>query len=98
MSYILSFMNLLVSNPNNSRLESILFLSIFYIQILSIFFSETLGVLNKEDIMDEILITIYNIIRGGEFYVNKKSKNYKIMVFFLLIYLIFIFIITFNKY
>ena len=48
------FMNLLVSNPNNSRLESILFLSIFYIQILSIFFSETLGVLNKEDIMDEI--------------------------------------------
>ena len=86
------FMNLLVSNPNNSRLESILFLSIFYIQILSIFFSETLGVLNKEDIMDEILITIYNIIRGGEFYVNKKSKNYKIMVFFLLIYLILLFI------
>jgi hypothetical protein len=86
------FMNLLVSNPNNSRLESILFLSIFYIQILSIFFSETLGVLNKEDTMDEILIYIYNIIRGGEFYVNKKSKNYKIMVFFLLIYLILLFI------
>ena len=76
------FMNLLVSNPNNSRLESVLFLSIFYTHIFINIFFRYFRDLNKDDIMDEVLINIYNIIRGGEFYINKKSKNYRIIVFF----------------
>ena len=41
-------MNLLISNQTNSRLDSILFLGIFFLQIITGFFSDDIGVFNKQ--------------------------------------------------
>ena len=56
-------MDLLISNQTNSRTEAFLLLGIFYIQIISSFFSEKVKILNIESKSDKIFIYIEKIIR-----------------------------------
>ena len=56
-------MDLLISNQINSRAETFLLIGIFYIQIISSFFSENVTILNIESKSDKILIYIEKILR-----------------------------------
>ena len=57
-------MNLLISKQSESRAESFLLLTIFYLQIISSFFSEQLGVFSSSNgKSDNILIFIGKVIR-----------------------------------
>ena len=57
-------MNLLISKQAETRLEALFYIIIFYLQILSSFFSEKLGVFSKKNgKSDLILIYIKKIIR-----------------------------------
>ena len=50
--YIL--IDLLITNQSSSRMEYIIFISIYYLQILCGFFSEQIGVFNKKSTSDNI--------------------------------------------
>jgi hypothetical protein len=56
-------MDLLISNQTNSRTEAFLLIGIFYLQIISSFFSEKVKILNIESKSDKIFIYIEKIIR-----------------------------------
>ena len=85
----LILMNLLVNNQSESRLESILFFSIFYLQTITGFFSFQTGIFNSEKYTsDNILMNAQKIFRLKEVVMNNKND------FELLIY-IFVFIIFF---
>ena len=59
-----TLIDLLITNQSESRFESYLLLGIFYIQILSPFYSEQLGVFDAENAKsDSLLNYIYKIIR-----------------------------------
>ena len=91
--YIL--MDLLISNQNPSRIESIMFIGIYHIQIISGFFSQQIGIFKKDKYnTDKILYYIQKISRFKDILINKYS-NYRIFIFFFLI-LIFLFIIYFS--
>ena len=55
-------MDLLLSKNTNKN-EAMLFKSIYYIQLLSLFYSEQIHIFNKKSKSDEILIYIQKIIR-----------------------------------
>ena len=60
-------MDLLITNQYESRLESVVFFLIFYIQTLSGFFSEKVGVLNpNQSKSDKILNVIQKVVRLRE--------------------------------
>ena len=64
-------MNLLISKQADTRLEAIFYIIIFYLQILSSFFSENLGVFSgKNGKSDLILIFIKKIIRVKDLFSN----------------------------
>ena len=91
--YIL--MDLLISNQNPSRIESIMFIGIYHIQIISGFFSQQIGIFKKDKYNTEkILYYIQKISRFKDILINKYS-NYKIFILFFLI-LIILFIIYFS--
>lgn len=57
-------MDLLVSKKSSSRIEGLIFLAIFYLQILAGFFDPHIGVLQQETSnSDNLLYQFYNIIR-----------------------------------
>jgi hypothetical protein len=57
-------MDLLVSYKSSSRIEGLIFLAIFYLQILAGFFDPHIGVLQQETSnSDNLLYQFYNIIR-----------------------------------
>ena len=67
-------MDILITNQYSSRLESIVFFFFFYIQILSGFFCEKVGVLNpNESKSDKILNTIEKIFRLRNFLITEKK-------------------------
>ena len=64
-------MNILISKQADTRLEAIVYIIIFYLQILSSFFSENLGVFSKKNgKSDLILIYIKKIIRLKDLFEN----------------------------
>ena len=64
-------MNLLISKQAESRIEALFYLIIFYLQIISSFFSEKLGVFSeKNGKSDLILIYIKKIIRVKDLFYN----------------------------
>ncbi len=94
----LIFMNLLVTNQSESRVECILFFAFFYLQTISGFFTDRVKLLNpKENISDNILFCLEKIIRFKD--TIKGNKNdfelfiYIWAIILILFTLIFIFIL-----
>ena len=88
--YIL--IDLLITNQSSSRMECIIFISIYYLQILCGFFSEQIGVFNKKSTSDKILYCLHKVLRLDV--LSNNFLEFKIMMYFLLI-LIILFIIYF---
>lgn len=77
-------MNILISNQTNSRLDSILFLGIFFFQIICGFFAEQVGVFDiKNSQSDKILNYAFQILRMKELFVGSYS-TYKYTMYVLL--------------
>ena len=84
--YIL--MDLLLANNSYSRVESVLFISIFYIQIISSFFAQQIGVLNsKNSTTDRILNYIEKIFRLKDLFINDYTS---FQIFFIIIFVLII--------
>ena len=89
-------MDLLISNQSDSRFESFLLIGIFYIQIISSFFSESLNVFTPENAKsDKLLSIIEKIISLKIVYQNNFVflKVIEIILFILIIILIVHFLI-----
>ena len=93
--YIL--MDLLISNQTETRVDSFLFMGIFYLQIISTFFSEQIGIFNPQTAKsDKILNYILKIVRIKDLLQNDYNifKIIKMILFFLGILIIIHFICT----
>jgi hypothetical protein len=93
--YIL--MDLLISNQSETRVESFLFMGIFYLQIISTFFSEQIGIFNpKTSKSDQILNYIEKIVRIKDLLQNDYNiyKIIKLILFFFGILVIIHFIFS----
>ena len=91
--YIL--MDLLISNQANSRMECILFMGVYYFQIISGFFSEQLGVFDKDNnTSDKILTWVEKILRFKDLFIN-KYKYFKVALVFLFVMIILFSILFF---
>ena len=76
-------MELLISNQTTSRTESILFIGIFYLQILSGFFAKQIDVFDIENsTSDKILNYIEKIFRLKDLFLNNYN-GYQIAVYIL---------------
>ena len=89
--------DLLLSNQNPSRIESVILLGIYHIQIISGFFSEQIGVFRKDKFTsDKIFYYLQKISRFKDILINKYS-DYKICImlisFVLVIFLIHFFLV-----
>ena len=93
--YIL--MDLLISNQESSSSEYFIFFGIFYAQIISTFFSEQLGIINKDkSFTDNIFYHIQRILRIKDLFKNNYSnfKIFEIVFFSIFIFLLLHFLIT----
>ena len=73
-------MDLLLSKSNN-RNEAMLYKSIYYIQLLSLFYSEQIHIFNKKSKSDEIFLYIQKIMSYSE--VITHLLKYFYILFFL---------------
>ena len=92
-----TLIDILIRNPSDSRFESFLLLGIFYLQILSTFFSEQINVFDSENSKsDKILSTLEKImhIKGIFKYNYDYFKILEIVLLIIYIFLIIHFIIT----
>ena len=93
--YIL--MDLLVSNQEDSRVVFFIFFGIFYLQIISSFFSNHLGILNiTNSFSDNILFNIQKIFRIKDLFKDDYTsfKITEIVIFIIFIILLFHFFIS----
>ena len=75
-----SLMDLLITNQSGSRIESIIMLSVFYLQIISSFYDQQLSIFDgNSSFIDSILNNIKIIIRVKDLFRN----SYRNFVFFL---------------
>ena len=91
-----TLMNLLISNQSESKMESFLLMGIFYIQIISSFFPDEIGVFNSvKSKSDKLLNYIEKIIRVKNLFRNNykyfRILKFSIFIVFLLIIIHFIF-------
>ena len=78
-------MDLLITNQVESRIEIFVFLGIFYLQILSVFFSDHIGILDpKNSYSDKILNYIEKIVRIKELFTN-NFEGFKILIIVLFV-------------
>ena len=85
-------MNLLTSNQSNSFLELIIFLTFYYGQFISIFFSKKLLIFNSdENTSDYVLYNLYRILRFVVIFITKDSKYYEFILYFFLSFYIIVF-------
>ena len=83
-----TMMDLLITNQVESRIEYFLFLGIFYLQIISSFFAEQIGVFDPiNSISDRILNYIGKIVRMKDLF---KDKYIGFKIFFIIIFVIVI--------
>ena len=81
--------NLLIKNQSSSRIESLIFFLWFYIQIISGFFSNSIGVFKPEESKsDKILNYIEKIFRFRRFFTSNK-KYFEISIIIITLYLCF---------
>ena len=85
-------MDLLISNQVESRIEIFVFQGIFYLQILSTFFSDQIGILDpKNSYSDKILNYIEKIVRIKELFTNSyNGARILLIILFVLIILILV--------
>ena len=85
-----TLMDLLISNQVESRIEIFIFLGIFYLQILSVFFSDHIGILDsKNSYSDKILNYIERIVRIKDIFTNNyNGAKILLIILFVLIILI----------
>ena len=85
-------MDLLISNQVESRVEIFVFQGLFYLQILSVFFSDHIGILDpKNSYSDKILNYIEKIVRIKDIFTNDYNGARILLIFlFVLILLILI--------
>ena len=93
-------MELLISNQTTSRTESILFMGIFYVQIISGFFAKQIEVFNiQNSTSDKILNYIEKIFRLKDLFLDNYS-GFKIAIFLLfgavVVFNIFFFVICYK--
>ena len=83
-------MDLLVSNQSTTGFQSFLLMGIFYLQIISLFFSERLEILNPHGTKsDYILNIIEKIIRVKDlFHQNKSTFHILVIIIFILLLLL----------
>ena len=90
-------MNILITNQSNSRSEAVFFMTIFYLQIISAFFSEKLEIFQpKNSKSNNFLICIQKILRVNDLFMG-KHESYKVLclcLFFFIILLIFHFLFS----
>ena len=90
-------MDLLIINQSNSKVESLLLLGIFYIQIISSFFSEQLSIFNpKNSKSDSIFNYIEKIFRLKDLFRDNfyYFQIMEIFLFFLILIIIIHFIVS----
>jgi len=93
-------MDLLISNQTNSRTETFLLIGIFYIQIISSFFSEKVKILNSESKSDKIFIYIQknfrikNLFKDNYQYFQIKSIFLFVLVLIIIIHFFISIILT----
>ena len=86
-------MDILISNQQNYHLEAIFFMGLNYLQILSLFYSEQIGIFNHKNSKSDLLLNyIEKIIRIKDLFKNNYSGLKT------LIYILFIFTIIFILY
>ena len=85
-------MELLISNQTTSRTESILFMGIFYLQIISGFFAKQIEVFDTSSTSDKILNYIEKIVRLKDLFLDNYSA------FRLSIYLLFGLVVAFSLF
>ena len=88
------YMDSLVSHKTFSRIESIIFISISYLQLISGFFSEQVEILVKDEVPDNYLMLFQKVIRIRDLFQNSFNTYTLIMyiLFIMLIILTFLFI------
>ena len=75
-----TMMDLLITNQVESRIESFVFLGIFYLQIISSFFADQIGVFDKENsVSDRILNSIERIVRVKDLFKDNYT-GYKVIL------------------
>ena len=92
-----TLMDLLISNQVESRIEIFIFLGIFYLQILSVFFSDHIGILDsKNSYSDKILNYIERIVRIKDIFTNNYNgaKILLIILFIVILLILFHFLIS----
>ena len=76
---------------NLENLLNIIFLSIYYLQILSAFYSKHLNVFDEKDTSDNILIIINKLLRIRD---SVEEKNYfEYTIYFLLCFILFLILV-----
>ena len=85
-------MDLLISNQVESRVEIFVFLGIFYLQILSVFFSDHIGILDpKNSYSDKILNYIEKVVRIKDLFTDSyNGSRILLIILFVLILLILV--------
>ena len=73
-------MNILIENQPTSKTFCVVLNLIFYIQIISGFFSIQFDVLNKDDKIDKCLIFLEKILRLKNMLKNEKDLYYDIII------------------
>ena len=88
------YMDSLVSHKTFSRIESIIFISISYLQLISGFFTEQIEILVKDEVPDNYLMLFQKVIRIRDLFQNSFNTYTLIMyiLFIILIILTFLFI------
>ena len=81
------FMDLLITNQVSSQTECIIFISISYLQIISGFFAEQVGVFNSEYTSDKILFYLERLFRLSDLFIDNYSE-FKIIIICILVILI----------
>ena len=79
-------------SKNDNRYEALFFKSIYYLQILCLFYSEEIHVFNKKSKSDEILIYLQKIMRVKDLF---RSYYKTLEIFIYITFIIMIFAIIF---
>ena len=85
-----SLMDLLVTNQSSSAFQSYLLLGIFYLQIISLFFTARLKVLNPNDNKSDYILNIIEKIIRIKDLLNPTKMNFQIMDIFIFVLVVLV--------
>ena len=85
-----ALMDLLVTNQSSSAFQSYLLLGIFYLQIMSLFFTKRLKVLNPDDNKSDYILNIIEKIIRVKDLIEPTKMNFQIMDIFIFVLLLLV--------